>query len=196
MRGASRQLKRSLASYFLSFAGLVALAKSLNPIPSRTRPLNSSAPMVLWLKPWESRSLPGLPRTRKPPLSMFEYENAASLSGGGVFVCALATRMPCISSRRAALAIGFARWDRPPIFTAQHGERALVHLRHQRVLLPAQRAIAGRDLGDFCHQPERHSAAMAGASIDRHAGLSWSLAEHRRDRPAAPQMDCTQNNVW
>ena len=49
----------------LSFAGLVVLARSLNPIPSRTRPLNSSAPMVLWLKPWESRSLPDLPRTKK-----------------------------------------------------------------------------------------------------------------------------------
>src|SRR5205823_14325117 len=48
----------------LSFAGLVVLARSLNPIPSRTRPLNSSAPMVLWLKPWESRSLPDLPRTK------------------------------------------------------------------------------------------------------------------------------------
>src|ERR1700752_3722356 len=47
----------------LPFARLVVLARSLNPIPSRTRPLNSSAPMVLWLKPWESRSLPGLPRT-------------------------------------------------------------------------------------------------------------------------------------
>lgn len=78
MRGASRQIK--IACFvFLSFAGLVVLAKSLNPIPSRTRPLNSSAPMVLWLKPWESRSLPGLPRTRNPPLSMFEYENAVSL---------------------------------------------------------------------------------------------------------------------
>ena len=49
----------------LSFAGLVVLARSLNPIPSRTRPLNSSAPMVLWLKPWESRSLPDLPRTKQ-----------------------------------------------------------------------------------------------------------------------------------
>src|ERR1700735_5571882 len=49
----------------LSFAGLVVLARSLTPIPSRTRPLNSSAPMVLWLKPWESRSLPGLPRTKQ-----------------------------------------------------------------------------------------------------------------------------------
>src|SRR4051812_1745639 len=47
----------------LCFAGLVALAWGLNPIPFRTRPLNPSAPMVLSLKAWESRSLPGLPST-------------------------------------------------------------------------------------------------------------------------------------
>src|SRR5437764_7677210 len=47
----------------LSLAGLVVLAGSLYPIPSRTRPLNSPAPMVLSLKAWKSRSLPGLPRT-------------------------------------------------------------------------------------------------------------------------------------
>src|SRR3984893_12496076 len=46
----------------LSLAGLVVLAGSPNPIPSRTRPLNSPAPMVLSLKAWKSRSLPGLPR--------------------------------------------------------------------------------------------------------------------------------------
>src|SRR5215510_11228127 len=46
-----------------SFADLVVLAGSLYPIPSRTRPLNSPAPMVLSLKAWKSRSLPGLPRT-------------------------------------------------------------------------------------------------------------------------------------
>jgi hypothetical protein len=49
-----------------SLADLVVLARSLNPIPSRTRPLNSSAPMVLSLKAWKSRSLPGLPRTDFP----------------------------------------------------------------------------------------------------------------------------------
>src|ERR1700757_860111 len=48
-----------------SFAGLVVLAGSLNPIPSRTRPLNFPAPMVLSLKTWKSRSLPGLPRTER-----------------------------------------------------------------------------------------------------------------------------------
>src|ERR1700680_3820911 len=47
----------------LSLAGLVVLAGSPYPIPSRTRPLNSPAPMVLSLKAWKSRSLPGLPRT-------------------------------------------------------------------------------------------------------------------------------------
>src|SRR5262249_30970634 len=49
-----------------SFAGLVVLAGSLNPIPSRTRPLNFPAPMVVRLKTRESRSLPGLPRTEFP----------------------------------------------------------------------------------------------------------------------------------
>src|SRR5215211_8664194 len=61
----SHEMKDQTACFVsLSFAGLVVLARSLNPIPSRTRPLNSSAPMVLWLKPWESRSLPDLPRTK------------------------------------------------------------------------------------------------------------------------------------
>src|ERR1700722_19209989 len=45
----------------LRFAGLVAIAGGPNPIPFRTRPLNSPAPMILSLKAWESRSLPGLP---------------------------------------------------------------------------------------------------------------------------------------
>src|SRR5579864_3380379 len=71
----------------LSFAGLVVLARSLNPIPSRTRPLNSSAPMVLWLKPWESRSLPGLPRTSNSSLHVTIEQNAAfPFREGGVFV--------------------------------------------------------------------------------------------------------------
>ena len=48
---------------YLSFAGLVTMAKCLNPIPSRTRSLNTSALMVLHLKVWESRSLPGLLKT-------------------------------------------------------------------------------------------------------------------------------------
>ncbi len=46
-----------------SFAGLVALARRSDPIPSRTRPSNAFAPMVLCLKTWESRSSPGLQST-------------------------------------------------------------------------------------------------------------------------------------
>jgi hypothetical protein len=44
----------------------VVLARGLNPIPFRTRPLNPSAPMVLRLKTRESRSLPGLQSTANP----------------------------------------------------------------------------------------------------------------------------------
>ena len=46
---------------FMHFAGPVVLARGLNPIPFRIRPLNPSAPMVLRLKTRESRSLPALP---------------------------------------------------------------------------------------------------------------------------------------
>ena len=40
-------------------ADLVVMAGVPHPIPSRTRPLSPPAPMVLRLKTWESRSLPG-----------------------------------------------------------------------------------------------------------------------------------------
>ena len=39
---------------------LVIFAKGPHPIPSRTRKLSPSAPMVLCLKTWKSRTLPGL----------------------------------------------------------------------------------------------------------------------------------------
>ena len=45
------------------FAGLVAFARRQDPIPSRTRPSNVSAPMVLCLKTRESRSPPGPQRS-------------------------------------------------------------------------------------------------------------------------------------
>ena len=38
---------------------LVIIAKGQYPIPFRTRKLSPSAPMVLCLKTWESRTLPG-----------------------------------------------------------------------------------------------------------------------------------------
>ena len=67
------------------FAGLVAFARGPHPIPFRTRPLNPSAPMVLWLKPRESRSLPGLQSTFQifspqppPPNILREYRAASS----------------------------------------------------------------------------------------------------------------------
>jgi hypothetical protein len=35
------------------------MAEGIHPFPYRTRKLSPPAPMVLGLKPWESRSLPG-----------------------------------------------------------------------------------------------------------------------------------------
>src|ERR1700704_772387 len=82
----ARMLRIRACFVSLSFAGLVVLARSLNPIPSRTRPLNSSAPMVLWLKPWESRSLPGLPRTKQFLFTCHDHHKTPlSPRGGGVF---------------------------------------------------------------------------------------------------------------
>ena len=69
----------------LCFAGLVVMARSLNPIPFRTRPLNSSAPMVLWLKPWESRSPPGLQRTKVSSFDRLIIKNAASFLDAAFF---------------------------------------------------------------------------------------------------------------
>src|SRR3984893_10225432 len=83
----ARMLRIRACFVSLSFAGLVVLARSLNPIPSRTRPLNSSAPMVLWLKPWESRSLPGLPRTRQFLFTCHDQiRRRFPFREGGVFV--------------------------------------------------------------------------------------------------------------
>ena len=45
---------------FVFFDDLVVIARGTHPIPSRTRPWRPSAPMVLHLKVWESRSPPGL----------------------------------------------------------------------------------------------------------------------------------------
>src|ERR1700686_2030251 len=83
----ARMLRIRACFVSLSFAGLVVLARSLNPIPSRTRPLNSSAPMVLWLKPWESRSLPGLPRTKQFLFTCHDQTKRRFPLGGAAFFC-------------------------------------------------------------------------------------------------------------
>ena len=49
------------------FLGLVVIADAKLPIPSRTRPISASTPMVLRLKTWESRSPPNLERDDKLP---------------------------------------------------------------------------------------------------------------------------------
>ena len=69
---------------FLSFADLVVIAKEFYPIPFRTRPSKPSASMVLRLKPRESRTLPGLPRTeiREPANTIQKKPPCAKAPGG------------------------------------------------------------------------------------------------------------------
>jgi hypothetical protein len=74
------------ACFTPSLAGLVVLAGSLYPIPSRTRPLNSPAPMVLSLKAWKSRSLPGLPRTDQKNLFNGDLEKRPPEMAAVLFV--------------------------------------------------------------------------------------------------------------
>jgi hypothetical protein len=75
---------------FQSFADLVVIAKEFYPIPFRTRPSKPSASMVLRLKPRESRTLPGLPRTEKQETRQHNFKKAPARekSLAGVFVCA------------------------------------------------------------------------------------------------------------
>src|SRR5271170_5075466 len=73
------------------FADLVVIARSLYPIPSRTRPSKSSAPMVLNLKVWKSRSLPGLPRTEHSSSTIVRTK--APRETAGFFVCVAAFSM-------------------------------------------------------------------------------------------------------
>src|SRR5215470_17632903 len=82
MRVARTETKTSLLQS--SLAGLVVFAERLNPNPSRTRPLNFPAPMVLSLKAWKSRSLPGLPRTLLLD-TMINLQTAASDGGRFLF---------------------------------------------------------------------------------------------------------------
>src|SRR5262249_53211423 len=77
--------KDSLLQTIPSFADLVVIARSLYPIPSRTRPSKSSAPMVLSLKAWKSRSLPGLPRTEFFLITIFRIKSPAVFRGAFLF---------------------------------------------------------------------------------------------------------------
>src|SRR5215468_8376180 len=91
---------RCVAACFKTFlAGLVVFAERLNPIPSRTRPLNFPAPMVLSLKAWKSRSLPGLPRTLLLLNTMIDFKRPPAMAA--VFHCK--NSEPALSSFQSVL---------------------------------------------------------------------------------------------
>src|SRR5581483_6687068 len=79
---------------FLSFADLVVIAKEFYPIPFRTRPSKPSASMVLRLKPRESRTLPGLPRTEiREPANTIQKPRTLTRAGLFLFRAAFGARL-------------------------------------------------------------------------------------------------------
>ena len=89
-----------------------------NPIPSRTRPLNPVAPMVLSLKTWESRSPPGPQRTRH--LSKTKQQNApVHIKHGGV--CVWAAKCPCGPTSRETPELLWSRQRRRTFRVAATG---------------------------------------------------------------------------
>src|SRR3954464_10825692 len=77
---------QGIACSFLPFADLVVIAKEFYPIPFRTRPSKPSASMVLRLKPRESRTLPGLPRTEKQETRQHNSRKPRTLARTGLFL--------------------------------------------------------------------------------------------------------------
>jgi hypothetical protein len=98
---------------FSPFAGLVAMAGCPNPIPSRTRSLNASAPMVLCLKTWESRSLPGLPKAKRSFLHNDHKAHATSPVAWAFFVRQSALGSRQVGSRQSAVGMPLTRCFAP-----------------------------------------------------------------------------------
>ena len=138
--------KTSLCFSNPSFAGLVVLAESLNPIPSRTRPLNFPAPMVLSPKTWKSRSLPGLPRTDFLSSRCFIRQKAAAFIRGGLFVCLVLWVSSCLCRARSSRTDSADMAATPALLPSSGGSRcSILQIPSNRLSsLTANRLVAFR----------------------------------------------------
>jgi hypothetical protein len=123
VRGSRPRTARSLANACFIvpfFADLVVIARSLYPIPSRTRPSKSSAPMVLSLKAWKSRSLPGLPRKERFNLLIAVFRKQSQRVSAALFCFAptLQTQPVHLFSRVSGVRPDAAQLVRAVGFTA------------------------------------------------------------------------------
>ena len=101
-------------------ADLVTMAERLNPIPSRTRPLNAPAPMVLHLKVWESRSLPGLRNMRRVFQAKYPQRHSGSRNMRRViYFCSDISSLQSSPARENLACQGRpssgAGWSSPPV---------------------------------------------------------------------------------
>ena len=113
-----------------------------NPIPSRTRPLNAPAPMVLCLKARESRSPPGLPSALVLHSLSRQYARPPALRGRPVAgwsspVARQAHNLKVAGSNPAPATTSRREYAYQP--ARQHARRAVSYVaRRQRAVLPAR----------------------------------------------------------
>ena len=72
------------------------------------------------------------------------------------------------------------------LFARQQPELTFMHFDHERILLPADRAIAHREFGEICFDLESNGAAVATAPVFLHwpcshgFDISWRLTFEMR----------------
>ena len=163
-----------------SFAGLVVVAESLNPIPFRTRPLNSPAPMVLSLKTWKSRSLPGLQRTDLPLITISKPKTGSRPATAGFCVwgpfpetlskctgCAAPQRRPAKTAAAAPAPIALGtRHRRGPLPVPVCGpSRCHTHRTRRRREARIRRSAKARPRSGWAANPINETRDVSGKRI-------------------------------
>ena len=170
-------VRTCVSACFITFlAGLVVFAERLNPIPSRTRPLNFPAPMVLSLKAWKSRSLPGLPRTLASPRHDDRFQNGrqqwrpffiASVDARGCVAAYRELRADHSAAMRRRNAFGFSANRRPgkPLRRFQMRAAARRDQRRQARSPGRERLMRRGEVRRAPRDPGRNRADCAGAAL-------------------------------
>ena len=200
--GGSLRCPRRSQNHFASnpsFAGLVAFARRSDPIPSRTRPSNASAPMVLCLKTRESRSSPGLQRTEfSSQRSKPRYNVARRYRNAKISKVALGFRHEAVGATvvlhclppTPQLPLSDAGWSSPVARQAHNlkaaGSNPAPATKHQQ-------KPPARNAGGFCVEAQRSPPSQP--ALSRRPFASKRPAETYKSRGQASQAPESINDV-
>jgi hypothetical protein len=174
-------IQKSSLLQFPFFADLVVIARSLYPIPSRTRPSKSSAPMVLNLKVWKSRSLPGLPRTERFTSPHHDIQIKGPAGNRGAFLF-------------GPTKLGFTDGKRTAAATRKNDSTLNRRSAHHRLLAPIRPyAFAAQFPDGQPNSPRPNRRAFRntnGRHLDGHREATWGYRRrfmNADDGPIIPQ---------